>query len=466
MNRILSAFIFLISVATGFAAGKDPDTILLVDFDNTVKPVMHAPGVSAVIAENFTPEYVDGRFGKALRIHACDPKKIKGGLPVKYNTGKLMDQNLRGTIEFWCRFPFATGGSDVRSGRKVKVEFFRSGTPNTHVTMYKGIYNFLVFRYMRSFKNICNAAVPSRFLFREKDKWNHLAISWDENDARIFFNGKLTAVSREWEHIYFAKYIGLGLPSSQYVDYDDLRISRTKLYASSFNVNDKPLRETARTINHVQKPKPARKNCPANILFKYDNAKQSDFAVCSVGSPGILLNWNAGETEKNGGIKLTGNTNKIGRTLGFETKGNLNRHLGKVTIRFKLSPGFKLPFCLFDSSYYTVTGRTGMQLLVAKDEKLKWQYIHNNKPVSILTSEKLNLRAGDVTEIGFTWGGSSIELFRNGKKLAAADGLAMPPCLGNYTYICSAENGKDTCECRLLSYIVELPSQRPGGNYE
>jgi len=443
------AWCVIAATASGASVAPSPSTVLLVHFDGDVQPAYSLRGdTPPAIPRGLTEHaltYVPGRFGQAVRLERQTGASI--GFDVK---GALTGGG--GTIEFWYRPEWDPAtilgedeGPEWLRGKPVRAFFISNQTGGSGVRFFKNQYNILSFVVARRYKTVCFVSCRASMAFGRANEWRHLAVSWDRDEARLFANGRLLTVSDAWDLDYFQSPLRLGGHSGGAGAFDELRVSREKLYVSSFTPSSQPLSTPSgggETDVAVPRP-PARSSAErsrlesARITF-YTDFSGRNLARFARGDPRGRSNRALGFRKEKGRhrLRLGRRNDGAGDTLGYEVAGNLNRFLGTFQARLTLSKDYALPFTVFDSTHWSGwDGRpVGVQLVVNETRQLEWRSIHGTV-VSRVISPPMELLPGTVIELGCSWKNSEIALYRDGVRIAMKGENVIPPRIGRYFFI-------------------------------
>lgn len=444
----------LLAIAMLAAAIARADTVLIAHFDGDINPdyvgVPAATKAPSPDAAEGAISFVPGRFGKAVRLERLTAAALA------YSVKDALT-GAAGTVEFWYRPEWDTKTRladdeppDWLRGHPVLVTFFSNMSAGSGVELRKNQYNVLSFRVSRRYKTICSVMRPADPAFSRAGHWVHMAVSWDRDEARLFIDGRLLAISNDWLLDYFQSPLRLGGRSGGTGAFDELRISDRKIYVSSFPLRQQPFD----TGGGEQAPSPPP---PPPRLREPDVTFVSDFrggAVANVAAGEPLGITNRPLTylapAEGSGVRLQRHEGSVGDTLAFETARNLNPFLGSARIVFRLSAAFRLPFTVFDSSHVASWRgtRVGVSLVVTEDSCLEWRSL-NRGVVSRVTSPPLTLAPGEVVDVGCSWANSEVALYRSGSELVREMEAVVPPRIGRYVFIGSDSRGEHTLEGRV-----------------
>lgn len=442
-------------------------TTLLVDFDDGYDASFSVGEGAARFATELKEDdvkLVDGKFGKGVFIGRDVP-----ALTLYYGCKDNFSYK-EGALEFWfcpewdLSFKREKEIASDKSGKWMSFILFSTGGDPTCFRLTKNQYNWLSFYYRIRYKT--TAAVRTQYSTNsqvfQQGKWVHIAVSWDEDEARLFVNGGLVAVSDKWEVagtvgdlVLGSK--GYGKGSGAWGTFDDFRISDNKKYISSFPLPREPLRiekDTKVFPSRLSEEEKKRFN-ERKTLF-YIDFKNGLLANFSTGSPYGLSNREL-KMEKIDGkevARLQRYPDDPGDTLFFTLKDNLHPSLGTVEVTLQVSEENILPVVIFDASRVVLKKtnpadryrRTGMRLILNEEACLEWQSIEDKKVISTVKSSPIELKKGKWYRFGFSWAGGTVSLYLNGKRIAMEESVALPSRLGKYFFICSDSQGQNSLD--------------------
>lgn len=441
-------------------------TILLANFDNGYEAVFPlGKGKTSIIpgvTENDL-KLADGKFGKGVFIGRGIPSQA-----LNYSIPPTENFPNEGAIEFWFRPEW---DSKVRNSGDLDNSYmlFSTDSDPTGFRFVRSHYGWLQFHYSQNYKT--KAAVHSGIGSQcfKKGEWAHLAVSWDKEEARLFVNGMLAAVSEKWElPLLGGMQVGLGSRSygkgsGAYGTFDDLRISDNKKYVSSFEL---PVEQSGIEKETVKAPVP-------NLSGEETKAfKERKALFCIDFRNGLVANYAAGapfgfsnrklELEKAGPdnvIRLKQHPGGIGDTLWFALKDNLNPFLGRVEVTLRLSDTNTLPIVIFDTTRMgldtkwpsspgsnIIQKRTGMRLLLNKSSCLEWQSMENSEALCTVKSSPVKLESGQWRRFGLSWAGSRVALYLDGQMIAEEEEVSLPSRMDKYFFVGSDSRGENSLD--------------------
>ena len=427
-------------------------TTFLANFENGYDAIF-AKGSPKAIFGIKIPEgsvkITEGKFGKGLFLD-----KNVGSFQFGYETRDNF-KHEEGTVEFWFKpewdsdYKDPEGPSWWQGGSLYTI--FSTLEPPTGFRLQKNHYNYLSYHYVYNYKQYASVGLSGKFW--NKGDWVHLAASWDQNEGRLFINGKLVAVSDQWQVSTPYEY---RMYLSGWGTFDDFRVSDKKIYVSSFPVPDKPLQvekqqDVSRDIQITGDEKELLKK--ENVLFyvdfgegltpKFTNGSGQPFT-------NKTLEIEGKDEMKSLRLKRTGITPE--NTLCYLSAGNINQFLGTVEIAFRLSEHTVLPAILFDVSeieQQTASQshrRTGMRLLLNKDMSIEWQNLLDGRVISSVISKPIELKRDEWNRVGFSWKPASVCLFNDKTLLIESKGIPLPVKLANYIFIGSDSFGEEVLD--------------------
>lgn len=465
-NLVAGYAAILCSLALCRAADHTDGTGLLADFENGLDPTFCVNASRAKLDPKNSPDdvrIVPGRFGHGVHIARSAPMHA-----LSYDVSRVLTGEA-GTIEFWYKPDWdcdtiLDDGPDFLKGKPVSAKLFTTEHGGHGISLYKNQYNVLVFVVTRRYRTICNVMYPARRAFDSSDRWYHIAVAWDQTEARLFADGRLLAVSDSWDLDYFAP--ALSLAGSGYTSgaFDDLRVSSHKRYVSSFPVPTEPFPVPERsTPTAVRTSQAAAAQQVGQTLFTVDFGQ------------GLVANSARGNARgrsnreltfdrfgESSCVRLRTQDGTVGDTLCYESDGNLHPALGSVDILFRLAEDAPLPATLFDCAHVLswYGGRTGMRLLLNSEQQLEWQCLHNGQTVDRVVSAPLELAADQDCVVGLSWANSTIALSHDGRQLVRRQGCAIPARLGRYMFFGSNNLGTLTLDGWLGRVHVSLTPEQ------
>lgn len=434
------------------------DTTFLASFESGYDAAFAKGNGKARIALGVEPgdiKLVPGRFGQGVLLKRKIP-----ALTLSYET-KANFSVRQGTLEFWFRpewdssFREPNGPAHLKGRTRVPL-FSTSGSP-TGFRLDKNQYNVLMFFYALSYDS-SRSRVWRLGNFWQKQQWDHYAASWDGDEARLFLNGKLLAVSERWD---VAGAIGgrmtLGsLPygaqrhDGAWGTFDDFRISDTKLYVSSFALPMEPSR-----VQSVARPSVAEGEKQNGDLLRI-GFRDGVMAAYALGSTRPTANRPL-EIESIDGVKavrLHRQDGGVGDTLCYEAERNLDPFLCTMEIAVRFHDGAARPANLLDVTEIIRSRRrplltnlrTGMRLMLSKDSRLVWQNLEAGEVIDSVESNQVQLTESPWHRLGVSWRGSAVRLHQDGECVGHKSGLALPSALPRYIFVGSNSQGEHTLD--------------------
>jgi len=442
-------------------------TVLLADFENGFDAVFSTGDPKAVLsAKNGEGDVtlVEGRFGRGVQVRAQAPSYAFG-----YRTAKILT-GQGGTIEFWYRPDWDAktlrpDGPAYLKDKPVTLSLICTSAEGGGVNLDKNQYNVGSFTVSRGYRIICDVLFPIAAAFKEKGRWVHLAVSWDQEEARVFADGRLLAVSDNWTLNYFPPIVSFGSPAAASGVFDEIRISDDARYLSSFPPPTAPFSVGEEKAAPAPSP-PA--TLPAAKRAALEKAKVTFFTDFSFGltapyAAGSAEGWSNRPAvfellEGTKALRLRRPDHAVGDTACFAAEGNLNPALGTVELVVRPAAGLALPAVLFDCSHVLSwsMGRTGMRLVVNTDRRLEWQCLDNNAVVGSVVSPKVELPPGRDTAVALSWAGSTIALYEGGRELVRTRGCPIPGRLGRHFFIGSDSRGEGTFDGWIRQVNIAL----------
>jgi len=402
-------------------------TALLVDFERGLDAVYAAGNGKARVDPRTRDDHmriVEGRFGKGVFVSADAP-----GVALSYDVDKHLNPE-RGTIEFYFRPTWAW--ADAPEHVTLLSTY---GGGGTGFRVSKNQYNWLGFWYSLRYKT--TARVITQYGRGSEvmgpTRWVHIAVSWDEAEARLFVDGRLVSVSDQWE-VAGGQFGRLGLGCVLYGSgrgaggaFDELRLSATKKYVASFVPPNAPL--------SVEKQPTG----PFIADFSEEN-------WCSNQPVAV-------ERDEHGrAILRLQRREGVGDVVYFRAAGRLSRFLGSLELRVRIADPVQLPAVLFDATdivfNYRRGGdrsrRTGSRLSLTSDARLRWQSLEDKSVVGHVESPPVVLKPGEWRSFGVRWRASRVTLLCDGSEVASGVGQGLPSTLARYFYIGSQSTAQDT----------------------
>ena len=244
--KVLSITFLCLAASAVFAGPFKPDshTLFLAHFDTKITPDV-AKGSSAAYGNPGITSGNKGKFGEALvlsrvpGVYSLNPVS-----QVQYDADGNFPRGEEGTMEFYfylLQNPEEFDGA----GSYVRVELFRnfSAKAGDSQAMYlyfarlrdRKVPGPLYFWVNNRPEGSFNCYAPTSVM--QKNKWYHLAISWDKSKIYMFLDGKLTSDASRvnfptlWPRLEIGGYLFDGLV-------DELRISDICRYSKDFNPED------------------------------------------------------------------------------------------------------------------------------------------------------------------------------------------------------------------------------------
>jgi len=465
----LAGWLILLNTATNRA-----ETIFLADFDQGFDAI-HARGARTALispdAHSGDVALAPGRFGQGVFLKRKIPS-----LALSYETRDNFPLK-EGAIEFWFRAEWdgtwrEPDGPPHCQGRPTVHFVVTSGSP-TGFRLVKTQYNVYDFHYARNYDR-SNAQVQTLVHPWKKGAWQFYAVSWDVDEARLFLNGRLMAVSGRWKPgaaigprlVLGAARYGIGRFGGAWGTFDDLRISDHKRYVSSFPVPVAPLAVDAAP----GKESAAREPAPAgpadagarDVLFRVDYTRSLTACVCH-GDPVAFSN---GPLERGpDGVRLRRPAKGPGATLCYRTGANADRLLGTADVTLSLDRVPASPVCLLDLTELAPLVRqrargdglrTGMRLSLTKDHRLRWVNLEDGRILGQVSSPPLTLAPDRQTTFSMTWGNARVVLTVDGESVADTQGVAMASRLAPFLFVGSDSRGENTVEATIRSVEIRL----------
>ncbi|MBT3378785.1 MAG: hypothetical protein HN742_04115 [Lentisphaerae bacterium] len=419
-------------------------TTMLVNFEEGLDAAFASGNSAAKLDARSTDEHVrivEGRFGKGVSVSTNAP-----GLALSYETKKHLDLN-EGTIEFFFRPDW--DWADAPEHVTLLSTYIGAGTG---FRILKNQYGWFGFWYGLRYKT--TARVITQYsrnaTIMKAGCWTHIAVSWDDAEARLFVDGMLVSVSDRWE-VRGEQYGRIALGGVVYGQgrgaggtFDELRLSASKRYVASFTVPSAPLRRENGDREMAQ-ARPTEGMAAKRLPFVADLAAQNWGSNrplfeerCPAGKPLLRLRRNG----------------KIGDVVFFPRPDALNRFLGRTNVRVRLSEPVQLPAVLLDASDIVFNDRaggdrarrTGWQLRLTEDCRLQWQSLDDGSVVGQVQSAPLAVRSGEWRRFGVRWQASRTTLVYEGAEMASAVGQGIPSALPRYIYVGSRSTGQNTLD--------------------
>jgi len=449
------------------------ETVFMVDFEKGLNASFSTGDTKAYHAKTIQAGdaiSAEGKFGKGVKIGKDIPAyALNYKLPKNFSWKE-------GTIEFWfkpdwdCRTLQHNDDPNLQlRGRPIVTTLFSSGNSPNGVYLMKDQYNNLTFAFTNRYNReaYVNARIKQNSYFCI-GKWVYLACSWDDNEGRIFANGKLLAVSDKWKPEYLpGRRVALGC--GKYGKgrgaggvFDELRISNDKRYISSFPVPKKafaiPKKTLIKSKSIKEKPKIADKTVQnPKVLFDIDFNHGLKPQITNGGTrvrANNTLQFKSIDGEKY--LRLNRPEKMCGDTLCYEVSENLNPFLGRIDMEVRLYEKTALPAILFDCLYLRSRGATGMRFLINAAGKLEWRCLEDGHiVVRVKSTNKITLNGKSIS-LGVSWGNGKVKLFSDKKKVGKGIEIPMPSRLGRYFYIGSNCEGKNTFNGLIKSLTINL----------
>ncbi len=388
----------------------------------------------------------DGRFGRGLFLDR-NVREFMFGYDSRSNFCYE-----RGTVEFWFRPEHDSdykGDDDpewMKSSAASSFILFSTAEPPYGYRLHKNQYNYFSFNYSYSYKLLADVGTVAPVkLFWRKGVWSHFAVAWDEQEARLFLDGRLIACTDHW---------GVKKPFddrfflSGWGTFDDVRISDGKLYVSSFAPPAAPLQALK---NVPPPPPPALPAAEQAVLEKdatlfYADYGRSATAVFARGArDGVSnrpLEFDGPDGARALRLKRAGAMPEA--ALGYRTADNLSRFLGTVELVLRPGDMHAWPAVLFDCSDLETPSarsqRQGMRLMLKDAETLEWQNLARDRVVASV-SAPVKLNPAGWNRLGFSWRGGGITLRQDGQPVGQATGVPLPYKLPAYFFVGSDSQG-------------------------
>ena len=406
-------------------------TTLLVDFEQRLDAAFAAGDHKARVDPRTTPEHVrivDGRFGKGVFVSADAP-----GVALSYDVEKHLDPE-RGTVELYFRPNW-----EWADAPKHVTLLSTYGGGGTGFRVLKNQYNWLGFWYALRYKTM--ARVITQYARQSKvmgpPRWVHIAVSWDEAEARLFIDGGLVSISDQWEvaggqfHRLTLGCVAYGGGRGAGGTFDELRLSGTKKYVASFPPPIAPLTVEALTEHDDREPLIA--NSPKAA---WESNRPVEIERDDRGRAVLRLR----------------RRDDVDDVVYLPTAGGLSRFLGTLGLRARLAEPVQLPTVLFDATDIVFnyrrgrdrSRRTGWRLCLTSDARLQWQSLEDKSVVGHVQSEPLGLEAGEWHRFGVRWRASRVTLLYDGAEVASDVGQGLPSALPRYVYIGSQSTAQHT----------------------
>ncbi len=432
-------------------------TTFLADFDTGLDASYAAGSPKVLLGIKFpagAARLVEGKFGQGLFLD----KKV-----YQFQFGYETTKNFRheqGTVEFWFRpewdSDFIDPDAPAWIGKASSLTLFSTLESPTGFRLSKNQYNFLSFFYTNNYKSYATVGVSGKFW--KKGEWVHCAASWDQNEGRLFLNGKLIACSDEWEASTPYEY---RMFLSGWGTFDDFRVSGDKIYVSSFQPPVAPL-----TVRKKASPPPPaltaeeKKALAQNKVLLHVDCSRSLTAVTAAGSPEPISNRPLELSEK--ALRLTRTGILPETTLCYAGGKNVNQFLGTAEIAFRASEKAVLPVTLLDFSeieqqtYASGYGRTGMRLVLTKDGRVEWQNLFAGRVIDAVTSKPLALKRDAWNRVSVSWRASTVSIYSDGVLCAQKVGASLPVKLAPYVFVGSDSLGENTLDGWVREVTIRL----------
>ena len=308
-------------------------------------------------------------------------------------------------------------------------------------------------------------------------RWVHIAVSWDEEEARLFVNGMLVSVSDRWE-VTGGQYERFALGGVVYGRgrgaggaFDELRLSASKRYVASFPVLSAPVEVESGGGGKAQDHQPGGAPNAPKLDRLHEGGSPGERRSPPWSHPGLtaqppflanfaIVNWGSNrplpaERDAAGNPLLRLRRNgQVGDVLFVARPNRLNRFLGRLEVRVRLSEPLQLPAVLFAASDIVFneragrdrTRRTGWRILFTEDRRLQWQSLDDGSIVGQVQSEPLAISSSEWRRFGVCWRASRITLVYEGVEVASAVGQGLPSALPRYVYVGSRSTGQHTLD--------------------
>ena len=451
VNRSVTALLVVFSL---FGVAR-AETTFLADFDNGFNATFAKGNGEAQLAPEAAPKDVvpvQGKFGKGVFIARKVPPMV-----LSYET-KNNFSSKEGTIEFWFRPAWDSkfteaDGPKYQQGRTEVSLFTTRGAPNGF-KLGKSQYNVLQFFYARGY-DTSNSYIGRLGNFWTKGKWQYYTAAWDENEARLFLDGKLLAVSDKWRigGLVFDRFalgsVGGGphKRDGAFGIFDDFRVSNTKRYISSFAPPKDPLK--VEEITSTTKPTPISSDQLETLeeegtMFYVDFSK-SIVPLYARGESTPVSNAAIGpeKIKDETALRMRHYDYTTDDALCYPLHRNIDLFMGSAEILVRFETLEKLPVNLIDFTRVATDKRrlarsdlrTGMRLIINENSCLQWQHLKAGKTLASVSSVPIELKEHTWYRFGFSWKGSSVALRLDGKVLVDNMGLAMPTKLPRYIFV-------------------------------
>jgi len=437
--------------------GSLAQTTLLVNFDKGFDAAFAAGDGRAQLAPGAAPRYVrlaEGRFGKGVFIDKDAP-----GLALSYAVEKHIGPR-RGTLEFFFRPEWS-----LADAPKIVTLLSSYTGGGTGFRLMKNQYNwfglFYSLRYKVTGRVMTQYGRRSRALGR--GRWMHVAVSWDEAEARLFVNGMLTSVSDFWR-VAGGQTRRFGLGCRAYGQglggggtFDELRLSADKKYVASFPVLANPLGvdKLRPSIMSPADPERARQLRAQGVLFFVDFSRSlvAEFARGD-GRGGSNRSLVFQRDARGRSTVRLHRRDAVGDVVYFRRRDNLNPFLGTAEVCVRFVDPISLPAMLFDVSDLAFNHhfghdrrrRTGFRLWLTRRCELRWECLEDKRVVGSVTSPPLDVSRSDWHRFAVSWAASRITLRHNDTVVARSVGQALPSSLPNYFFVGSQSTGEDTLD--------------------
>ncbi len=438
------------------------DTTLLIDFEQGLEPAYAAGSRQSWRAPGLPDDalrLVPGRFGQGLLVSRAAPAMA---LAYATPTNLFLQE---GTIEFWFRPDWNADfkephGPAYLQGEPIVSLFVTDGDP-TGLRIKKLQHNTLAFYYALNY-DYAPAVVRRRGEFWQAGRWNFYAVAWDQNEARLFLDGRLLAVSPAWS---IAGRIGgrMALGVREYGSsshegawgtFDDFRISNRKLYVSSFHVPEQPL-----AVEQALWPEPA-PNPDPDQLAAWRNNRTVFFADLTRNLTAWTDNGlrpaicNRNLRREPAGVRMTRSPALPGDTLAYDARQCLQPFYGAMELAAMFCAPVSLPVNLLDCTEVVVARaaplderrRSGMRLWLDQDGCLEWEYLSEGDTIATLRSHPMQWEADKQYRFGLAWLGSAISISLDGRVMARRVETPMPAILPRHIFIGSNSQGEDSLD--------------------
>ncbi len=450
MNMRIALWMMVLLAGCCRPAPGAPPTTFLADFERGLDAAYAAGDPKAFFSVRApragVRQVADGRFGRGLFLD----RNVR-----EFMFGYDSISNFcyeRGTVEFWFRpehdsdYKCDDDPDWMKSAAASSFTLFSTAEPPYGYRLNKNQYNYLSFIYSYSYQTKAQVGtIPLEKLFWEKGVWSHFAVAWDEDEARLFINGRLIACADHWA---VKKPFDDRFFLSGWGTFDDVRISDGKLYVSSFTPPDAPLQ----ALKNVPTPPPPELTAAEQAGLEQDKTlfyadySRSATAVFARGAPAGVSNRQLEFEEIDGARALRLRRGGVlpEATLGYSSSDNICRFIGTMELVARLASTNAWPAVLFDCSDLenpvVRAQRQGMRLVLKDAGTLEWQNLARDRVVASV-SAPVKLNHDGWNRLGFAWRGSEITLLQDGRPVGQAVGVPLPYKLPGYFFIGSDSQG-------------------------